>query len=226
MLKLKIVFLCMVLMVMVSCVSAFPLTGGNGKVSASVLGTMTEGDRIGIDIVGNIVPGDVTLVDSEDKFYEGGDREGITSIANYVPGRNIFFVNVPDKVEIKRIRITPLEGDPFSIEWTGVPEVNDSIIGMKFYGLQTAERSRHIKSWTVDIKITNSGSQKQTIEGSQIEVVDQFGYPYNGVFKILDLMPGEAARFNIKVEAVSDLSRPVYLKYLPSNLTMDISAWA
>ncbi len=40
------------------------------------------------------------------------------------------------------------------------------------------------------------------------------------------LSPGESMRFNIDFGEISKLSRPIYLKYLPSNLTMDILAWA
>jgi hypothetical protein len=229
-LRFGIALLCLVLLSLASCASAFPLTGGNGQIEASVLGTMANENGLGLDIIGDIQPGTVTLVDSEDKFYEAKEASAKVStvmpLLIDVPSRNIYFVTVPANVEIKRIRISPDEGDPFSIEWAGVPEVSDSLVGMKFYGLQTDKISNFLKSRTLDVKVTNNGSQKLSLENTQIAVLDQYGYPYNGEFKWLDLMPGEAARFNIMVNMVSELSRPVYLIYLPSNLTMDISAWA
>jgi hypothetical protein len=147
-------------------------------------------------------------------------------------------VEVPTKVEIKRIRITPTLGDPFSIEWAGVPEVNGTPISMKFYGLQTTKHDASpylspdddfIKTWMIDIKVTNRDSQKQSIGHDQIAIIDQFGFLYTGEYGKefrMDLMPGESARLTIKIAMVSALSRPITLKYIPSGLEMDISAWA
>ena len=141
-------------------------------------------------------------------------------------------------------RMAALVGDPFSIEWTGVPEVKDSSLYMKFYGIKfqdiqhSSDRRAGIMSDAmIDVKIKNNGTVKQRISNDQFEVVDQFGFTYTGRGETnsisapvapVDLMPGESVRFNVVIEYISPLSRPIYLKHTSfgSNLTMDISAWA
>ena len=246
------VLLCVVLMLMASCVSAFPLSGGNGQINATVLGIFQDDGTLYLDILfpanyyvdsPNADTTKVTLVDSEDKFYDmsGGPSGSGSSVGDQdrkSPRRLFSSSSVPQKAEIKRVRIAPAKGDPFSIEWTGVPEVKGPSVSMKFYGPTTppgydpSERTL-MKDWGFDVKITNIGTQKQSIGNDQFEVVDQFGFHYGGITSsemvqgpsFVDLMPGESMRFTVVIERVSKLSRPVYLTHLPSNLTMDISAW-
>lgn len=244
-----IALLCMVLVLMASCVSAFPLSGGNGQFNATVLGTFVVPDAGGGTLYLDILFPDkcptcnyntwratkVALVDADDKFYNMGDQDLAFGKANYGSPRRCFSAyNMPIETEIKRIRITPVKGDPFSIEWTGIPEVKGSSMSMKFYGPVTpfgqCDGDAYIKCWGFDVKISNAGSQKQSISDDQFEVVDQFGFHYGGESlssqeSPVDLMPGESMRFTVVVDRVSKLSRPVYLTHLPSNLTMDISAW-
>jgi len=243
--RLKVAVLCLVLVSLASCANAFPLTGGNGQINATVLGTFVVhgagGDELYIDILfpanyyEHLAYPGVTLVDSEDRFYDMQDMQRGIGMPEYRTPRHAFVsYNIPEKAEIKRIRITPKAGDPFSIEWTGVPEVKGPNIGMKFYGLTSkfppgsiTEATDYTKSWGLDVKITNTGTQKQLIGNDQFEVVDQFGFHYGGkdLHQSVNLLPGESMRFTVVVDSVSMLSRPVYLMHLLSNLTMDISAW-
>jgi hypothetical protein len=246
--RLKVALLCLVLVSIAPCANAFPLTGGNGQINATVVGTFpgplgTSEDQLFLDVLFDYRGFDVEhvardvflkidLVDSDDKFYEG---RFIDDIGNGADGtwRNLYVFDVPPKIDIKRVRIDS-RGPPFSIEWTGVPEVKDTLLGIKFYGItRNQEYDSQTDSISADIKITNLAQNEQEIGNDQFVLIDQIGYPYKGsnswgnpsIVHDATLLPTESMRFNLVFDAVSRLSRPVYLKYLPSNLTMDISAW-
>jgi len=222
--------------------TAFPLTGGNGITNATVAGVMIAPyggyssqntaagnlNYVNVDIVGKIDGSIITLVDSEDRFYDMGIATYIELDKDNV--RTIYRAKIPANAEIKRIRIAPPAemGDPFSIEWAGAPQTNDSTIDMKFYGIQSAmhDRSGILNTWHVDFKITNKETQKLHLDPRTSAIVDQFGYLYKGDIDRMDLMPGESARLDMKIDPVSALSRPIYLKYIPTGLLMDVSAWA
>jgi hypothetical protein len=176
---------------------------------------------------------DVVLVDSEDKFHEPDfGTEGVDSVgALGRSSRNIWPFDLPDKVDIKRIRVTPTLGDPFSIDWTGVPEVISSKITFKFYGIarvpSISGRYDELDALDADIKITNNGKNTTVIDSGKFVIIDQFDFPYaSSTTDSVKLLPGESMRVSIKFESVSMLSRPVFLIYRPENLSMDISAWA
>jgi hypothetical protein len=240
------------LVLMASLAGAFPLSGGNGQFNATVFGTYTEANIIVVDMMydfrGYKIEGvqdhdflKVHLVDSDDKFYESSDKVGIGYGSRYSQlkdlledrKRALFFFKVPsDKpIEIKRLRITPAEsrGSPFSIEWMGVPEVIGMPISMKFYSIERKSGDYYSQMiWSADIKITNNDPVNQVISGLDFVLIDQFGYPHASASdgEVVTLLPGESMRFNVRFPDVSKLSRPIYMQYAPSNLTMDISAWA
>lgn len=277
--SLKIVLSSLTLILLVSAVNAFPLSGSNREANATIFGVIDDGaGTVYIDIGSDHTLGDVALVDSDDKFYHAEIPMGNSPYLSYVVGvscchstRGIYSINVPTNTEIKRVRITPLKyteqqleamkdgvipsgidpssnpqisdvkritGDPFSIEWTGVPEVKDASLYLKFYGIRALDDysiKAPLKGWTMDVKVTNNGTQKRMISNDQFEVVDQFGFHYKGpgyvnsgmaTVEPVDLMPGESVRFDVRIGWVSPLSRPIYLTYMPLNLTMDIGAWA
>lgn len=243
--KLRIALLGTMLVLMASIVSAFPLVGGNGVMNATVLGTYTvHHDRsdltdVKVDVMfdySGVTGGDfyylkTHLVDSEDVFYEGDPEETIGGGQSSIgKSRVLFSFDVPSgkSIEIKRLRITPRDGSPFSIDWAGVPEVDGVPISMKFYSIGRDSGYGHsyeLDILSADIKVTNIAQTEQTICGDQFFIVDQFGFSYEGSGAKVTLLPEESMRFNVAFGGVSKLSRPVYLKYAPSNLTMDISAW-
>jgi hypothetical protein len=250
--KLRIVLLCSMLVLMASLAGAFPLSGGNGQFNATVLGTYTKGNTIYADIIFTqadgrlpISYGKAYLVDSEDRFYEEGRGDAIGSAshrddfgADLLGMRRLlkrFEVPSDTAIEIKRLRINPPEGygSPFSIEWTGVPEVTSGSTTMKFYGMdrKISPPTDPADAISVDIKITNSAGTELKINKQDFVLVDQFGYPYWAAFQHPEnrettLLPGESMRFNVQFSGISKLSRPLYLQYPSLNLTMDISAWA
>jgi hypothetical protein len=218
--------------------SAFPLSGGNGQVNATVFGTFltNEGDSYTrgftlVDLISTAPLVKVVLVDSEDKFYE--PMMGVDSVGAYASWRHIWAFDLPEKVDIKRVRIDPKLGDPFSIDWKDVPEVSSGSMTMRFYGLSSSPGlgggygKDELNNWNVDVKITNNENGTITIDDGEFLVVDQFGFSYESSgTESVKLLSGESMRLPIKFELVSKLSRPVSLVYRPENLTMDISAWA
>lgn len=248
------------LIAIMNSANAFPLSGGNGEVNATVIGTYrSSNDLLILDIISDDSRVDVVLVDADDKFYQQEEHRDYAQVSEnrdtsiIVDGvvmpiptkiRMLYgFENVPQDVEIKRVRITPLnEGDPFSIEWTGVPEVEGVPLSLKFYGLSSGEDengcndvSRWLQVncevrnnyWTADVKLKNSDTVPLDIKYSDFVIIDQFGFSYPAHdTDTLKLMPNESMRTNIIFRSISKLSRPIYLVYEPSNLTMDVSAWS
>lgn len=244
--KMKLGFLCLSLVLLAPLVTAYPLSGSNGIVNATVLGTYNFNQDIRIDIMFIKFPSNgstsIALVDSDDNFYEGSavSTVGIHDFYNTDTGRNVgnapvssrgsrhiySFSGVPKEAEIKRIRITPPRSDPFAIEWQGIPEVKGIPLSMKFYGLDSNEYS-----WLAKVKLTNTGTKLLKISGGSSEdsgfyLGDQFGFYYAGLISPApELLPGESVRVVIDFRGISKLSRPIDLIYVPSNLKLDISAW-
>lgn len=191
----------------------------------------------------------VQMVDSDDRFYSGrlaypysGVVQPLEPYETDNKVRRTYSFSVPsDKIEVKRLRVNPAEqfinkvGPPFSIDWTGVPEVKGMPISMKFYSIERKEGADHQAYLSADIKITNNNPTELVISCSQFAIVDQFGLPakaqpiidsdMRSSFGSVTLLPEESMRASLWF-MVPKLSRPVYLKYLPSDLSMDVSAWA
>jgi hypothetical protein len=246
-LRMKLGFLCLALVLLVPLVAAYPLSGSNGIVNATVLGTYNFGKDIRIDMMFINFPStgstSISLVDSDDNFYEGSSVStvGIHDFFNTDTGRNAgsapdgsrgsrhiySFSGIPQDAEIKRIRITPPGSDPFAIEWQGIPEAVGTPLSMKFYGIESNEYS-----WLAKVKLMNTGTNLLKIKGGSSEdsgfyLGDQFGFYYAGlVSPATDLLPGESIRVTIDFRGISKLSRPVELIYAPSGLKLEISAWA
>jgi hypothetical protein len=241
------VLLGFVLFALAISANAFPLTGGNGEVNATVVGTYKSvNDVVVLDIISSDRI-DVVLVDTDDKFYQVEPNYYTTDVG-YVGNipefwRSLYAYDVPKDAEIKRVKITPFTGgDPFSIDWKGVPEVNGTPLSMKFYGLQSvfnlptkgeyyerynAREEVSNNEWNADVKLTNTGNDVLEINTIDFAIIDQFEFYYLVEHTETEkLMPAESMRTTISFRGISKLSRPVYLVYKPSNLKMDISSWS
>jgi len=128
--KKLMVLISLMLIMLASSVSAFPLSGGNGKANATVFGIIrgeVEGDEVPIyvDIGANLEDYTLVLVDDDDKFYaeksSGDSATGGTNIkgvcscgfgwwTGWAKGgfcRNIRYFVIPNKATIKRLRFEP-----------------------------------------------------------------------------------------------------------------------
>jgi len=153
--------------------NAFPLNGGNGEVNATVVGTYrSANDMIILDIISNDRIDVVELVDADDKYY-AAEEQNIRRVGNIDDNtqgswRTLYcFNNVPQDMEIKKVKITPSNGDPFSIDWEGVPEVKSTPLSMKFFGLSVNTKSNITAELVGGIK---RGAEKiwYTVSGEKI----------------------------------------------------------
>ena len=255
----------MLLIANIASVDAFPLTGGNEIVNATVYG-VTERETVNgdgtiycIDMSADAGSKDsrryysVILVDSEDKAYGPSPSSG--AMANFNSGeeahladlalngykfRDTVQLAVPKGTIIKRLKITPDNSDPFSIDWDGVPEVSAQGIKLQFYNGQPEYTSDGTYSWVFDVKVTNTGNE--TVTAPSFSMLDESGWIYKGSSLRDKLLPGEALRFDVVVKDVGAFSRPSELIFnmMPpvtfdnaeelqsktyEDASMDIGAW-
>lgn len=220
----------LIFILMIAC-DAFPLTNGNGFVNATVYG-VTERDSINgdgivycIDMSADAGDKDsrhyysVVLVDSEDRAYGPSLSEG--AMANFNSANTVHLADlalnnykfrdtvqlaVPKGTIIKRLRITPDDSDPFSIEWDGVPEVSAQGIKLQFYNGQSKRESDGKYTWTFDVKVTNIGNE--TVIAPGFSMKDESGWIYKGSSQRDRLLPGEALRFNVAFKDTGAFSHP------------------
>lgn len=217
--------------------SAFPLTGSNGVVNATVYGVVKGGSNLYLDMSASDKDSKIfELIDSEDRVYGSLKSFGEPRTACYFYNgsiRDTIAFSIPESVEIKRVKVTPTKSDPFMIEWTGVPESRGSGIMLKFYGATSESMNgpthveRHLYKWTFDIKITNSGDGILSFETGEIMLKDTVGWIYSdrgiGGGETKKLLPGESIRFPLEFNRIGEFSRPSELIF--RDLTMNIEAW-
>lgn len=221
----------MLLISSIASVDAFPLSGGNGMVNATVYGVTeretVNGDGIIYCIDMSADAGgkesrryySVTLVDSEDKVYgpspssgamanfNSGDAAHLADLAlNGYKFRDTIQLAVPKGTIIKRLKITPDNSDPFSIEWDGVPEVSAQGIRLQFYNGQAEYTSDGKYAWVFDVKVTNT--RNETVTAPIFSMLDESGWIYKGSSLRDKLLPGEALRFDVVVKDVGAFSHP------------------
>lgn len=215
--------------------SAFPLTGGNGVVNATVYGAILSSDALVVDMSVSMSDSYVVeVIDSEDRAYKGnnklgGDSADVVYSAYNGLVRDMVGFNVPKSAEIKRIKVIPEESDPFIIEWSGVPEASGSGILLKFYGAnRDSERLYYTYVWTFDIKVTNTNSSILSFNTNEILMRDKTGWVYGPSFwhkigETKKLLPGESVRFPLQIRNVCEFSRPSEIIF--RDLVMNIEAW-
>lgn len=247
------------------CVDAFPLSGGNGIVNATVYGVTEqdtwngEGTIYCIDMSADAGGKDtrryysVILVDSEDKAYGPSPSSGAMANFNSVEEahladlamngykfRDTIQLAVPKGTIIKRLKITPDDSDPFSIDWDDVPEVSAQGVKLQFYKGRSEHTSDGKYTWTFDVKVTNTGDE--TISAPSFSMSDESGWIYKGSSMRDKLLPGEALRFDVVVKDVGAFSHPSELIFnmmppvtfdnaeelqskIYEDASMDIGAW-
>jgi hypothetical protein len=238
----KALVLCVMLLISgISCVDAFPLSGGNGIVNATVYGVTTESGssytNFHIDMSATHLGLSngylVELVDSEDRVhgtYEDGTNFGFgyrdadkRVVRNNNSIRGTLEFVVPKDAIIKRLKITPDDLDPFSIDWNGVPITSANGITMAFY---SGQRMPSERQWIFDIKVTNTKNTTLSFSTEDFALRDNNGWIY--IVDSLDsremkLVPNESLRFPITFNDVGEFARPSEILF--NNVTMDIGAW-
>ena len=208
---------------------------------ATVYGVVTGGRTLYMDMSASETESYIVeLIDSDDRVYR---PEYDTSFAEHPSAcyfyngsiRDTIAFVIPESVDIKKVKVTPGNSNPFLIEWTGVPESSGAGITLKFYGATSKTMDgttggsvgRHLHKWTFDIKITNTGDDVLSFETGEFMLKDTVGWIYSdrdgfgGETK--KLLPGESIRFPLEFNRVGEFSRPSELIF--RDLTMNIEAW-
>lgn len=225
----KVLILLSLMLLMLSnitCVSAFPLTGGNGIVNATVYGVTEKESVNGDGIIYYIdMSADeddiysIVLVDSEDIAHgnsqtsdgspnfmaDSGSKYDITHIYNG-SFRDTLKIPVPEGTVIKRLKITPRSSDPFSIDWDGVPEVSAEGVKLQFYSGKSEYTGEGKSTWVFDLKVTNLGND--TITLPSFFLMDTTGWGYGGTNARDKLLSSESLRFLVTFRDIGASSRP------------------
>lgn len=233
--------------------SAFPLSGGNGIFNATVYGvssvtpeglissaTHERSSVLSVDM--SVSPFDkgrndnclVELVDSDDRAYSDGSGDNFggwgVRYNDSVRGTLDFFV--PIGIVIKRLKITPNDSDPFSIDWNGVPKTSADGITMSFYSSHVESRgdsqyqqNEHVFERTFDIKLTNTANTTLAFSEKEFAFKDNNGWVYYAIYDPNNrkLAPNESLRFTITFDDVGEFARPSEIIF--RNVSMDIGAW-
>lgn len=217
------------LLLLINYTQAFPLTGSNGVVNATVYG-VSEGKSInGESIVYYIdMSADerdyysVVLVDSEDIAHGNAQTNDGLPNFNSMSGskydkihayngafRDTLEIPVSEGTIIKRLKITPGSSDPFSIDWNGVPETTEDGIKLQFYSGKSEYSGDGKYTWIFDLKVTNLRNETLTLPSFSMK--DSTGWVYKGTNARDKLLADESLRFLVTFQDIGASSRPTEL---------------
>jgi hypothetical protein len=224
-----------ILLAIISSSQAFPLQTSDGIVT--IFGMIPTSDGFALDIfspVGfegaNIAPDlKVDVVDSEDRFIKASSVKDVSN-PEYNDRALYFFKFDMPVTQIKRVRIETPAQDVYSISWSGVPEASTKNITIKLYGVKDnvkADTYNELqnKQYDFEVKVTNNMAQGLALSPKFFWLVDQFNYGYEVKGEGYKLLPNESVRYTLRSQALSPLSRPKGLLFLPENFTIDLEEW-
>jgi hypothetical protein len=229
------------LVLSISTVSSFPISGGNGQLNATVFGVIwgsTSEDNnmsdiyIDVAIESHLSGIQVSclnytamLIDEKGRSYQRADEICLGE-------RNLLGFRVPKNDGIKQLKLEFEKGVNISMNWKPIilinwenpPEATADNLTMKFYDAKKSEVYYNgWRDWYFDVKLTNEGKEKQLVALRDFTVRDQYGWDYTSGNLKCELLPGESMRFYIPVHYVSEISKPTMLKY--GNMSIDVSGW-
>ena len=240
----KALLLCVMLLISgIAYVDAFPLSGGNGIVNATVYG-VTEKETVNgdgtiycIDMSADAGSKDswysyfVVLIDSEDKAYgpspssgamtnfDSGDIAHLADLAlNGYKFRDTVKIAVPEGTVIKRLKITPDEAVPKSIITEPFSIDWDGVpeISAQDIKLQFySGQSERISDGKYKwvFDVKVTNLGNETVTAPSFSMLDTSGWIYKGSSPRDKLLPGEALRFDVVVGGVGAFSRPSELVF-------------
>ncbi|MCX6676976.1 MAG: hypothetical protein NTU95_03405 [Methanothrix sp.] len=219
----------------VSLSQAFPLQTTDGMIK--IYGMIPTSDGFALDIFspyelqGRGIASNlkVDVVDSEDRFIKARNIEDVSN-----PGYNdralYFFEFDQPATQIKRTRIETPNQDVYSISWSGIPEASTDNITIKLYGVKDNTQKNTYnglqnKQYDFEVKVTNKMPQGLALSPKFFWLLDQFNYGYEVKGEEYKLLPNESVRYILHSQALSPLSRPKGLSFLPENFTIDLEGW-
>lgn len=224
-----------VVLVTISLSQAFPLQTTDGIIK--IYGMVPTSRGFALDIFspyqfqGSGVASNlkVDIVDSDDRFLKAYSTEDVSN-----PGyddRALYFFEFDQPVtQIKRVRIETPNQDVYSISWSGVPEASTKNVTVKLYGVKDNTKEETYtglqnKQYDFEVKVTNNMAQGLALSPKYFWLLDQFNYGYEVKGEEYKLLPNESVRYTLHSQALSPLSRPKGLAFLPENFTIDIEGW-
>jgi hypothetical protein len=230
----------LMLVAIVGCAQAYPLSGSNGNVKCTLFGAYevpipgpdpnaTANEyalKVDVGLIGSI-NATYELVDGNDNIYHPDQ----TRSKALQPGRQQLVFVVPPTGDtigggFKLLKVSPSEGQPFAINWWKTPKKILGDIILRYYGITDLQMGADEKSITFDFKITNNGTTSIPISPENFTLIDQWGWDYYTLegFSPASLEPKKSARVKVIFNSLSLLSNPSKLSYdcLGSEMSIDL----
>jgi len=226
----KALGMALVLLLMATAASAYPLYGGNGDVNCTVYGAykglLNPGDMnyeknmilyIDLGLYGqnssrpSPAAARCTLVDGNDRVYNADSRLG----RDLQAGRTILGFTVPKEAIIKRLIIDPRlgGGERFNVDWDALPMASNENATFTYYGVVGSRTETTRKYISFDIGVTNNDTDVLTVYPADFVLLDQWGWVYqcHEGFEPVVLRANQSMREWLYFTEMSPLSRPVQL---------------
>ncbi len=209
------------------CSQGYPLQGSNGVANCTVFGAYrsspsSDGAEASINSSEfMIMTADIglmgaynatyALVDSNDQIYQQDDALS----KDLQPGRRLVKFVVPTDALFKLLRVSPDQGDTFSLNWWATPKASNGPVIMRYYGICDYYISADNSSLALQAKISNNGTEDLYLSPENFTLFDQNGWEYYTLygFNPISLGPQKTAQFGLFFNDLSPWSYPTLLVY-------------
>ncbi|MFB3765328.1 MAG: hypothetical protein ACE14P_08785 [Methanotrichaceae archaeon] len=210
---------------------AIPLQGGNDAVKCTLFGLVKTPASQDMNNTQAALELDVGLLGSRNATYELVDsKDNIykpSAYKNLQPGRTLLVFSVPESALYKFLKVTPMEGKPFNINWWKTPKGIIGDITIRYYGVVDWVTQPDQQAIAYELKIANNGTTPFTISPDNFTLLDQWGWPYysNEGFAATEIPAKKAIDVNLVFGGISPFSRPSVLAYdyaTSNQITIDL----
>lgn len=210
---------------------AYPLQGGDGSVKATLFGAV-RAPLQDQNATEEILKLDIGLIGAQNATYELVDDKnyGFSPLLykNLQPGRQLLYFIAPKDDLFKLIKVTPIGGTPFNINWWATPKgINEDLI-IRYYGITDLIWDQEQQAMVFELRIGNNGTDPLYLGPENITMLDQWGWIYYPVvgFEPAVIEPKEATgRVKVGFSGISLQSRPAKIAYdygLPNQIIIDL----
>jgi hypothetical protein len=210
---------------------AYPLQSGNENVKATIFGAV----RIPLEdqnATEEILKLDVGLIGAENATYELVDDDNLAMqpslYKNLPPGRQMLYFIIPKDDLFKLLKVAPMGGAPFSINWWATPKGTNGDVIVRYYGITDWIWDSDQQAVVLELRIGNNGTTPFYIGPENFTMIDQWGWNYYPVvgFEPMVIEPQMATgRVKVGFSGISILSRPLVLAYdytAPNQIIIDL----
>ncbi len=214
---------------------AYPLQGGDENVKVTLFGAV----RIPLEdqnATEEILKLDVSLIGAENATYELVNDDNLAMqpslYKNLQPGRQMLYFIIPKDDLFKLLKVTPVGGAPFNINWWATPKGTNGDILLRYYGITDWIWDSDQQAVVFELRIGNNGTTPFYIGPENFTLLDQWGWDYYPVvgFEPMVIEPQMATgRVKVGFSGLSILSRPLALAYdytTPNQIIIDLEKGA